>query len=387
MSIQVHESGVDGTWRARLSQEQLAVIEELRQQRETMLANIPVHRGKRLDEALKAARGQPLAIAATLKEEAADIAEIARDFARRGITRVICLGCGDSYFIALSIRLAYETLIGRPFDPFQALEYARYYHPLSTPTTPVIALSSSGIVPRTLEALWVGQSYGSPTLAVTNRPGSPLDKAASKSIVVRAGRPGPPTQSSTAAMAALLLLALDLAQELGSRPAEELEARRQELHGLPDVISHVIEAADEPMRQAAQRLGPAINFNYVGSGPNWGTAHFGYAKVREASWDHSLPWQSEEYDHELSYQLPEGEPVFLVAPPGAGYDRNLEIARSVRRDRGFLISVVAEGNKEIAEISDVAIKIPPMTEYFTPLVYVIPLQLFGMHLGIVKAPV
>src|SRR4051794_36970875 len=126
MSYQVAERSTGAKWRTRLSQEQLATIEELRQQRETMLASLPSHRGKKLDEALKAARGQPLAIAATLKEEAANIADIANDFAHRGITRVICLGCGDSYFIALSTRLAYETLVGLPFDPQQALEYARY---------------------------------------------------------------------------------------------------------------------------------------------------------------------------------------------------------------------------------------------------------------------
>src|SRR5581483_10111129 len=97
-------------------------------------------------------------------------------------------------------------------------------------------------------------SYGAPTVAVTNRPESPLDKAAHKSIVVRAGRPGPPTQSSTAAMAALFLLAMELAQELRSTPADELAARRQELFSLPDVIARVIEESDEPMRQAAQQL-------------------------------------------------------------------------------------------------------------------------------------
>src|SRR5581483_2120347 len=97
---------------------------------------------------------------------------------------------------------------------------------------------------------------------------------------------------STAAMAALFLLALDLAQAFGATPNAELAAR-QELFSLPDVIARVIEESDEPMRQAAQQLHSAINFNFVGSGPNWGTAHFGYAKIREASWDHSLPWQSE----------------------------------------------------------------------------------------------
>lgn len=386
MSSVVAEQSIDASWRTKLNQDQFAAIEELRQKREEMLANLPSHRGKRLDEALKAARGQPLAIAATLKEEGSKIAEIARDFKTRGVTRIVALGCGDSFFIALSIRFAYESWTRLPFDPQQALEYARYNHRLTNPQTGIIALSSSGVVPRTLEALWVGESYGAPTVAVTNRPDSPLDKAANKSIVVRAGRPGPPTQSSTAAMAALFLLALDLAQALRSAPEDELAARRQELFSLPDVISNVIEESDEPMRQAAQQLRSAINFNFVGSGPNWGTAHFGYAKIREASWDHSLPWQSEEYDHELTYQLPQGEPVFLMAPSGESYDRNFEIARSVRRDRGFLVSVITQGDKEIAALSDVAIPIPPMSEYFSPLAYVIPLQLFAMHLGILKAP-
>lgn len=374
------------TWRSKLTQEQLSVIEDLRQKRETMLATIPANRGQRLEKTLKATREQPLAITATLQEEGANIASIARSIASRDVTRLICLGCGDSYFVPLSIRLAYEQLVGRPFEAVQALEFGRYYHRLTSPSTPVIALSSSGVVPRTLEAMWVAKAAGAFTVAVTNRPGSPLDEAADQSITVRAGRPGPPTQSSTAAMAALLLLALDLAGELGSTSTVELNARRAELQNLPQIMAGVIEAADEPMRQVAHHLRTATHFNFVGAGPSLGTAHFGYAKVREASWDHSMPWQSEEYDHEVTFQLPEGEPVFLVAPQDASYDRNVEIARAVRRDRGYLVSIVTEGDTEVAALSDVVITIPLISEYFTPLIYVVPLQFFGIYLGIAKAP-
>lgn len=380
------ENGSAPLWRANLSQEQLETIEGLRQRREEMLVGMPKHRGKGLDAALLATRGQPQAIAATLREEATNIAEISKTIAARKPTRIITIGCGDSWFNPLSIRFAYEAWTGLPFQVEQALEFARYYFKYANETTPIIALSSSGVVPRTLEALWIGQARKALTIAVTNRAQSPLDVAGDRSILIRAGRPGPPTQSSTAAMAALLLLALDVGRELNNLSQSEYESLSAELHAIPAVMSGVIEAADEPMRQLAQRVSSGTLYNFVGAGPSLGTAHFGYAKVREAAWERSMPWQSEEYDHEVSLQLPSGEPVFLVAPMGESYDRNIEIARSVRRDNGFLISIVDESDQEISKLSDVSVRIPHISEYLSPLLYVVPIQLFGMHLGVVKAP-
>jgi glucosamine 6-phosphate synthetase-like amidotransferase/phosphosugar isomerase protein len=374
-------------WTANLTKEQLETIESLRQKREEMLARMPEHRGKGLDAALIATRGQPQAIAATLKEEAENITEISKAIVSRNPTRIITLGCGDSWFNPLSIRFAYEAWTGLPFQVEQALEFARYYFKFANETTPVIALSSSGVVPRTLEALWIAQARKALTIAVTNRAQSPLDAAGDRSILVRAGRPGPPTQSSTAAMAALLLLALEVGRGRKNLTSEEYSALSSELHAIPAMMSAVIEEADEPMRQLAARLSSGTLYNYVGAGPSLGTAHFGYAKVREAAWVRSMPWQSEEYDHEVSHQLPAGEPVFLVAPMGESYDRNIEIARSVRRDNGFLTSIVDESDQEISKLSDVAIRMPHISEYLSPLLYVVPLQLFGMHLGVVNAQV
>ena len=56
------------TWRSKLTDEQLSVVEDLRQKRETMLATIPAHRGQPLEKTLKATREQPLAITATLQD-------------------------------------------------------------------------------------------------------------------------------------------------------------------------------------------------------------------------------------------------------------------------------------------------------------------------------
>lgn len=373
-------------WRDKITPEQQAAVENLRVAYEAMLFGLPTSHYTKIPATLNAARQQPFAIAATLKEEGPNIKKLAQELAKRDFERLIAVGCGDSYFIALSARYAFETLLNRPFEAVQGLEYSRYYHRMTNARTPVFTISSSGVVQRMLEALFVAKASGALTIAVTNSPNAPLAKESDRMIMARAIRSGPPTQSSTTALAALFLLALDLADELGTTSHEEVEARRTELLCLPDIIDRVVKAADEPMRRVAELQKNAVIYNFVGAGPNWGTVHFGYAKVREASWDHSMTWQSEEYDHEIAYQLPVGEPVFLVAPKGESYDRNLEIARSVRRDRGYLVSLVTEGDKEISRISDAWIEIPAITEYLTPLAYVVPLQLFAMHLAIMKSP-
>ncbi len=383
-SENAQETTSQRAWTAGLSEAQLNVIEELRQKREASLARIPSRGGQQLPSALEATRLQPQAIAATLTEGADSITELAHDLAKRPIQRWIAAGCGDSYFIALAVRYAFEQLTGLPFEAAQALEFSRYGSARSSAKTPFFAISSSGTVPRTLEALWLAQNQGAPTIAVTNSPGSPLYEVAEHALTIRAGRPGPPTQSSTAAIAALLDLAIGLAAELGTRTSAQVDSLRRELHRMPELMRGVISQCEEPMKALAERLHGQSNINYVGAGPNWGTANFGYAKIREATWDHSMSWQTEEYDHELTYQLPRGEPVFVVAPAGESYDRNAEIALAVHRDEGLLISIVTEGDERITALSDVVVSIPQVSEIFSPLLAVVPLQFFALQLGMLK---
>ena len=56
----------------------------------------------------------------------------------------------------------------------------------------------------------------------------------------------------------------------------------------------------------------------------------------------------------------------------------------VKARGGPILAIATEGDKKIGEIADDVIFIPKTLEMLTPLLSVIPLQLFAYHFGVLK---
>ena len=328
---------------------------------------------------------QPVAIEQTLREESDRLRTIALVAAKRGIRKVFCVGCGDSYYSALAMRYVFEQLVRIPFVPIQALEYTRYYHSMTDEKTLVIALSSSGRVPRTTEALLKAKELGALTLGVTNSLNTPFTDEPDEYILVRARRLGGcPTQSSTAAMAALSMFAIELAVAMRTLAGDQERQRRGEVEALPALVERLIAQNDDKARALAEELKDATPYFFVGGGPSLATANFGAAKIKEMSEDLAIVLQLEEYHHYESIKA--NETLILVNPRGFGNDRALDTAKNARKSHAKVVSLVEEGDQEVGPLSDFTFTFPPMWEALTPIPYVVPLQLFAVHLGAIKPP-
>ena len=90
---------------------------------------------------------QESAIGATLAAEAGAIASIG-DMARaRRIDHVVVLGCGDSWFVGMGVRHAFERLTGHPMIAAQALDFAAFDHAGTGPGGLVMGISAGGNTP------------------------------------------------------------------------------------------------------------------------------------------------------------------------------------------------------------------------------------------------
>ncbi|MFN7195013.1 MAG: hypothetical protein ACK5UV_00815 [bacterium] len=88
---------------------------------------------------------QEAAIDATLEAEAGARASIGAMARARRIDHVVVLGCGDSWFVGMGVRHAFERLTGRPLIAAQALDFAAFDHAGTGPGG-----SSSGSVPAAI---------------------------------------------------------------------------------------------------------------------------------------------------------------------------------------------------------------------------------------------
>ena len=323
---------------------------------------------------------QPDAIRATLRHNDAALDEIAHRLTT-GITRVVLVGCGDSLAVMIAARTALEAMLEMPCEPVQSLELAYYQAHLLNASSAVIALSSSGETTRTVEALLVAQSAGSYTVAITNTVDSTLQTEADMALIVQATRVGWPTQSSTSALALLLELAVRAGERRGAPGVEELRAG---LDTMPATMTAVLQRIDPQIAAIAEQEADAPTVLFCGAGPNLASAIVGAAKVKECTPLRAVEIQVEEYHHYNSQKA--GEPLFLLVPTGPSVARAVETATDAHRWGGRLYVVTTQGESAFDALEpEGLIELPAVPEALSPLLYLLPAQLVGYHLGLATA--
>lgn len=323
--------------------------------------------------------GQPQAILSTWARNSAELEAVSHRIAMSSFDRIFLVGAGDSLAVMIGARLALELMTGVPCEPVECMDFAYYQQHLVSGRSMVIALSSSGETTRTVEAVLVAQHAGAYTVALTNTPGSSIDQESETSLKIEATRVGWPTQSSSAALALLLRLGTMVGLRRGAVGAAALD---RELTGAPEVMSRVLEQVDGAIATIAAAEADRQMYLFSAAGPTWAAAIVGAAKVKEATPDHAVEIQVEEYHHYNS-QKP-GEPLFLFAPTGPSVARAVYTGRDARRYGGTLYAVTTQGERAFDDDANQVIELPSINEALSPLLYLLPAQLIGYHLGMAK---
>lgn len=347
-------------------------LQEIRRESSSDAAGDP-ERFRRVALTEKEMMSQGEAIRATLEANIDPLAAIAADLAGRKIRRIAMVGCGDSWISGYGVRHTIEKLLGAVVEPCEAFDFATYGIDVVDDETIVIGLSSSGKTEPVIEGLKASAERGAYTIGLSNTLGSPLMVEFPGALHIRATRGGWPTQSSTAAMALKLALTASILEAKG----QDATSLRNALSDLPDIVDAVSQKFYEPAKDVARTLARADLVLLTGAGPFYAAAAFGSAKLKELAPIHSYAFPLEEYHHYRTQKA--GDPIFLLAPDTASHNRAAETAIMSRGCEGYCIAVLPEGETEIAEIADVAWHLPPVAWETAPVLYSVPLHLFGYH--------
>ena len=309
------------------------------------------------------------------------------------ISRVFTTGCGDSYFAPLNAELAFEQLAGLPCEPMTAMQFARYtvgYLPeTGQGSNLVLAVSVSGAVSRTVEAMALARRAGATAVALTGSPDGPLRQAAELVLETAVpplpaelqGQIVPGTRSYVASQLALYLTAVQLGEQRGHLTKAAANKLRRELAHTAELMAHTIAQSDKVTRQAAETWHDADQFVFCGAGPNYGTALFSAAKVLEASGDTAVAQDTEEWAH-LQYfgrQVP--TPTIFIGAGGRDESRALELVTAAKTI-GRRVAVIAPQGSALAAHPDVDFlweTAVPTRECFSPLLTCLPGTLFAAY--------
>ena len=153
------------------------------------------------------------------------------------------------------------------------------------------------------------------------------------------------------------------------------------LSKLPDQVAAVLDRADEvePLAEAFMR---AQNALYLGRGCNFPVALEGALKLKEIAYVHAEGYPAAEMKHGPIALIDEMMPVVFVAPRDAVYQKIISNLEEVKARRGRVLAVVTEGDERIAELADHVFTIPETIDPLTPVLSVLPLQLFAYYIAV-----
>ena len=295
------------------------------------------------------------------------------------IQRVIIIACGTAYHAGFVGKYAIERLARLPVEIDVASEL-RYRDPIIGPDTLAVVISQSGETADTLAALREVKDRGAHVLAVTNVVGSSVDREADSVLYTYAGPEiaVASTKAYSTQLMVMYLLALRLGEARGTLDAGERAGIIDGLQRLPEQLETVLEAKNA-VRECAYRFHGVRNMLFLGRGPNFPTALEGALKLKEISYIHAEGYAAGEMKHgPIALVTPEC-PTMAIVMPGGVYDKILSNIKEVKARRGHVIGIGASDDAELGKYADDIIPVPRAHELLSPVLAVLPLQLFAYY--------
>ena len=236
----------------------------------------------------------------------------------------------------------------------------------------VVGISQSGQSPDIVSVLEEGKRQGCLTLAVTNAPTSPLAQTADLVFDIQAGaeRAVAATKTYTSELMALAMISTALS---GS------DIRWQELEQVPNWVEQVL-TQDEAIARMAQRYRYMQHCVVLGRGFNYATAFEWALKLKELTYVIAEPYSSADFQHGPIAMMEGGFPVLAVAPHGQVFNSMFEMLERLRNTHRVELVALSD-DAHLLELAQSSIQLPPgIPEWLTPLVSIVPGQLFACHL-------
>ena len=313
---------------------------------------------------------QPEAIAKILDSQGAAANELAG--LASGARRVHVCGIGTSWHAALVGEHLFRSVGLAEARAWHSFEFVSYPPPLSGDDL-VIVMAHSGTKHYSGEALALAKASGASTALVTCLTSEA--KLGQADVVLRTtyrDRSSAFTISHTGAMTALAMVASKIAG--GESLAEELKS-------LPDAVAEALKT-EQDVKSMVAKVRDYGWYCFAGWGPNASTAYEAALKINEAAYDVTTAFQLEQFLHGPYVATDQRCAVTLIAPPGPGYGRAVEIGKAVKATGGGLAALVEEGDGEMSSVADAVVALPKVSEALSPIVYLVPLQLFTYWLAL-----
>lgn len=322
---------------------------------------------------------QPERAADLLARSTGTVAGIAAALAGRQVDLVLIAARGSSDHAAIYAQYLFGALHRIPVAlaaPALTSVYGvepRLEHAL------VIGISQSGRSPDVVGVLESARRQGAPTVAITNDPGSALATAAEHVIDIGAGAERATAATKTYSLSLLAVAMLVAALDGGTGFGGDVAKRTAALRALPEAMGRALEVESAAEAVAGQRA-ELERCIVLGRGFEYATAREWALKLKELAQVAADPYSAADFQHGPLALIEPGYPILAVAPSGATLPGMRELLARLRDQHGVDLLVISD-DAETCALGAAALRTPAApAEWLSPLVSVIPAQLFAYHI-------
>jgi glucosamine--fructose-6-phosphate aminotransferase (isomerizing) len=319
---------------------------------------------------------QPQVLGDLLSHQMPEVERIARELKKRQVNYAFLAARGTSDNAGRYANYLWGAYNHLPLALATPSLFTYYNQPPELHNALVVGVSQSGQSPDIVSVLAEGRRKGCPTLAITNDPNSPLAKEADYILDIQAGaeKAVAATKTYTAELMSIAMLSVALADD---------SERHAELERVPEWAAQSLRL-DGDLQRMAQRYRFVRQCVVLGRGFNYATAYEFSLKLKELTYTLAEPYSSADFMHGPIALIDPGFPVLAVAPGGAVFDTLLDVLRKVRRDQSADLLVISD-RPEALELAHSPVPLPSgIPEWVSPVVTIIPAQLFCQHLTVTK---
>lgn len=336
---------------------------------------------------LKEIHEQPKAIRETLTRRLSEDGKVKLDGISltledlQKFNKIYIVACGTAYHAGLVGKYAIEKMAQIPVEVDVASEF-RYRDPFVDEKTLFIAISQSGETLDTLAALREAKRKGARVLSVVNVVGSSVARESDDVFYTWAGPEiaVASTKAYTTQLVCMYLIALYMGDLRGTISESYYRFVLEELAAIPDKVQAVIDRAGE-IESLARYLYNRDQVFFIGRGMDSAVAYEGSLKLKEVSYINSFAIAAGELKHGTIALMEPETIVIALATQDFLFDKMFSNIVEVKARMAHVVSIAKEGNSRIQQESTEVIYIPNCADEVSPLLTVIPLQLFAYYVA------
>ncbi|MEE1431604.1 MAG: glutamine--fructose-6-phosphate transaminase (isomerizing) [Clostridia bacterium] len=295
--------------------------------------------------------------------------------------KVYIVACGTAYHAGLVGKLVIEKMARVPVEVDIASEF-RYRDPFVDEKTLFIAISQSGETLDTLAALREAKRKGARILSVVNVVGSSVARESDDVFYTWAGPEiaVASTKAYTTQLICMYLIGLYMGSTKGTIEKDYYTQVLEELKLLPEKVEKLFGEEDQ-IAALARKYHRKDQVFYVGRGLDSGVSYEGSLKLKEISYINSFAIAAGELKHGTIALMEEETPVFALATQDFLYEKMVSNVEEIKARGARVVAIAKEGRTEIEQVADEVIYIPPCMDEVSPVLAVIPLQIFAYYVA------